>query len=53
LQKKIEAKQAFENYLKDLSELKNTKQKNELYNIEHIDDEMNWTKKMIFKSEHL
>ena len=45
LEKKLEAKKAFQTYLKLLSELK---EKNEV-----IEDEIDWTKKMMFKVDNM
>jgi predicted Zn-dependent protease len=53
LQKNLEAKQAFENYLKELTELKKNHITNQTNNIQYIEDEIIRTKKMIFKSDHL
>lgn len=52
LENTIEAKKSFQTYLKLLNEVKELKEK-KLENIEVFDDEIEWTKKMIFKSDNL
>lgn len=54
LNKKLEAKKAFQTYLMLLLELKDKNEKND-FNIfdNEIEDEINWTKKMVFKCDKL
>jgi predicted Zn-dependent protease len=54
LNMKAEAKKAFENYLSKLNEIKERNGVKEFVNSSKVlDDEINWTKKMIFKVDQL
>lgn len=51
LEKKAEAKKAFQLYLTSLNEIKD--HNSNKTNTKEIEDEINWTKKMIFKADNL
>lgn len=53
LDKKAEAKKSFQTYLTLLIELKDKNEIKELQNNKALEDEINWTKKMIFKVDNL
>jgi Zn-dependent protease with chaperone function len=53
LEKKAEAKKAFQTYLASLNELKLKLENSEIERSNGIEDEITWTKKMIFKVDNL